>query len=819
MANTSRIDFVRSRLVAAGKEIAKDKGDRFTAQCPAHGDSNPSLDVFLDPYGHVGVKCWSGGCSTEAICEAIGIKPFELFREGTETDKFRGEERRVVAVHSWRDRDGAEQFQKVRYWPKTFMVRADVAEPKTGRRYSLKAGYYSYRNGNYKISKHTVKQGEPPEAGLIWLDAIHPDLYEAHRIHEAAESGAEIWLVEGEKDADYLNLNGMIATSTFDGGGAKKWKAKYSDTLKGAACVRMIPDRDKAGAKFAAQVVSALQKAGIPIHIHTPKQGKDPAEHFQAGYGANDFPETSLDEFLATYDVDAPEPPDSTPTFKLEAQEELPWLPSSDLDNTQLMVQLYGEEIRYCPPFKCWFQWDGSRWKEDQTEGAPILTRWSATAYRIRQQVADLPLLPDHAGKKTKAQRQAIESNAHKAQSHNGYAHMEKLLSRQRNLVIIPDDMDNHPELLPVANGVIDLRTGQMLEHDRERMFTRCLATAYNPAAKCPNWIQFLRQSTGDDEDYIRYLNMAIGYMLTGDTREQKFFFIHGPGGTGKTTFLDAIQHMLGEFASSLDVGHLMQKAYQGIPEHIARLRGARLVTAVEANRRDKFDEGLMKKLTGGEKIVARRLNENSFEFYASFKLVVTSNFRPGVSDDGTSFWRRMVALPFEHVVPPEEFDLDLPEKLKAEAAGILAWAVRGAKAWYKADRLDEPAALSDARRQYQEEADILHEFEAAHVRREKGEELLASDLYDAYVRWAERERERPIARSVFGRLVKARGILSERRTAGRRYYVGVRLVNTTDYNTEAEPRAAEPEEDPTAYLDEGGPDPFEQDQSPTNSA
>ena len=486
------------------------------------------------------------------------------------------------------------------------------------------------------------------------------------------------------------------------------------------------------------------------------------------------------------FDAKPPEDPPGPPLKLIEGGGKGEWeapLPTSDMDMAMLMADRYGDEVRYCPPFGSWFEWDGSRWKEDLTGGAPVLSRYERLARDVETAVrkVDKPK-PEHGDRPAIAYGRKVTSNY-------AYRQVEDLLKRRSGLVILPDDMDAYPDLIACANGVVDLQTGRLHEHDRSRLVTQGIDVPYDPAAKCETWWKFLRQATGEDKELAYYLWVSVGYWLTGHTREQKFWFLHGPGATGKTTFLETLQSIFGEQAESLDPAHLMVQRYQGVPEHFARLRGKRMVTAVEANKRDRFDEGLMKRLTGGETIVARRMRENSVAFRPLFKLVVTSNHRPGVSDDGTSFWRRMEAVPFLNAVDEASRDPELPEKLMAEKAGILAWAVKGAMKYYELGRLPTAAALERAKEDYRQDTDELADFLYTHVREcapevRENNTVAASVMYDEYKRWAENANQRPISEKHFKASMLAKQFEYRRVRQGRQW-VGVRLVNTCAENAE----------------------------------
>jgi putative DNA primase/helicase len=301
-------------------------------------------------------------------------------------------------------------------------------------------------------------------------------------------------------------------------------------------------------------------------------------------------------------------------------------------------------------------------------------------------------------------------------------------------------DFDARHELLSVANGTIDLRTGELHPHTPADMITKRLEVAYHPDAPAERWNQFLTEVFPDHPDLPGFMRRLVGYGITGSTSEHCFAFMHGQGSNGKSVFLDALIHVFkgvtqatqfSTFEKSVNVG-------QASPE-LASLRGARLVTASETEKYSRLAEALVKQLTGGDPITCRFLNQNPFTYVPSFLLLVAGNFKPAILSQDAGTWRRVKLIPFDATfsVALGNKDTTLPGKLRAEAEGILAWAVVGAVEWY-ANGLGEPTSVVTATQDYRESEDSLMEFLNACTVREEGVRVAPMAIRRAYAEWAE---------------------------------------------------------------------------------
>jgi putative DNA primase/helicase len=439
----------------------------------------------------------------------------------------------------------------------------------------------------------------------------------------------------------------------------------------------------------------------------------------------------------------------------------------TDLVNARRFCVVHGHEVRYNATEARWYRWDGQRWTADQRLDVQRLAS-EITALMIKAGKR----LPGDDGKAVVAAAAALQG-AGKQRA------MLELARVQRGMTILADELDADPWLLNVANGILDLRTGELGPHDPAKLCTKLAAVAYLPPEECeaPIWEAYLDSTFGGDQALIAYLQKAVGYSLTGITSEQCFHLLHGLGANGKSTFLEVLGLLLGSYAieSPFETFLSAQRAGNAPRNDLARLKGARLVRSAEAAEGARFDEAVIKSLTGGDTIVARYLFAEHFEFKPQFKLWLAANHRPVIRGTDYAIWRRVRLVPFEVTIAPEKRDGRLLQKLEQELPGILRWAVQGCLAW-QAERLQPPAVVQLASDQYRSESDVMGEFLADCCQIGLGE-VRAGKLYQAYRSWCQDSGHAPLNETNFGRRLTERGYVAEKR-GGAKYRRGLQLVD-----------------------------------------
>jgi putative DNA primase/helicase len=554
----------------------------------------------------------------------------------------------------------------------------------------------------------------------------------------ALSDGKPIVITEGEKKALACESAGV---SCLGLGGVSSWHRKGERTLHPELAYIENWERDC----FIIFDFDALYNAEVR------KQELELGRVLEAK-GARVFivrlPEDApkLDDYLATHEISefhqlldhAREhgalPPDTTAVTGAPADATA----LTDLGNAERMVKRYGADVRYCEAIGAWYLWTGKRWERDTTQ--QVVRRAMATARGIYAE-ADASSDADA--------RMVIRLHAKGSEAQARLSAMVKLTSVMKSISVKPEHFDADPWLVNCENGTVDLRTGQLRPHRRDDLITRVAPVAYDADAKHELWSRFLYEATGGDVDMIAYLQCAVGYSLTGSTREDKLFFIYGPGGRGKGTFVNAILAPLGEYARVADISSFLARRDPGGDKprpDLVRLMGSRIVLCDEVDRDARLDNGLVKNITGGSPLSVRTLNKEGFELVPSFKLWLVANDPPIIHAEDTGMWRRMVRIPF--VNAPETPDKELRERVKsnpAVRAAVFAWAVAGVQRWLE-DGLREPQAILDSNAAYHAEMDPIGEFLANNCVFGTGQGMHISRkaLRGAYDTWCKEEGHPP---------------------------------------------------------------------------
>ena len=341
------------------------------------------------------------------------------------------------------------------------------------------------------------------------------------------------------------------------------------------------------------------------------------------------------------------------------------------------------------------------------------------------------------------------------------------------------DDLDADPWLLNCSNGSLCLKTGTLRPHRERDLLTQLVPVAYKTDASAPRWERFLCEVFKKNSDLVDFVQRAVGLSLTGRVLEHVLLFLHGTGRNGKSVFLKTIQTALGpDYAQSLRPEVLVHAHGTGAhSSEIARLRGARFVATSEPDPGRRLAESTVKLLTGGDRLVARRLYQEPFEFSPSATFFMAANHKPSIRGTDEGIWRRIMMIPFHFRITEAQEDKQLDKRLADELPGILAWAVRGCLD-YQRFGLKPPSAVVEATTEYKDEMDILAPFLDDCCYRVPGERTSASELYREYQSWASKAGiQRPMRQRSFGMALTERDF-RRRKINGRVYYEGLTLTN-----------------------------------------
>ena len=434
----------------------------------------------------------------------------------------------------------------------------------------------------------------------------------------------------------------------------------------------------------------------------------------------------------------------------------------TDLANGERFARMHGEHVFYTPE-RGWLIWDGKRWRVDEHNTAMALAK--KTAQRIFAEI-------EHAEEK---HQKALFKWARQSQSKERLTAMLDLAKSEPGVPESLTTFDADQYVLNCWNGVLDLRTGQLSAHDPSRMLSKITRVEYRAGAFCPLWLKFLDRIMRGDMAMIDFLQRAAGYTLTGDTSSQCLFFAYGTGANGKSVFLETLMTLLGEYATNTRAETIMLKQYgSGIPNDVARLVGMRFVAISETEQGQRMAESQIKDMTGGDRVTARFLRKEFFDFKPEFKLWIRGNHKPRITGTDDGIWRRIHLVPFEVQIPEAERDGALVDKLRAELPGILAWAVEGARKWAQTG-LQVPDKVKAATAEYREDMDRLADFIAEACVTGAGFSAYSGQLYSAYKAWCDTSGDSPMSQTAFGLALAERGYAKKIYT-GRKRYIGIGL-------------------------------------------
>lgn len=459
-----------------------------------------------------------------------------------------------------------------------------------------------------------------------------------------------------------------------------------------------------------------------------------------------------LDDFLARHSVEAllaladgqeqaEEPKPARRRFRL-----------TDYGNAERLVHFHGDDLRYCHAWGAWLVWDGKVWRKDASD--EVMRRAKKTVLAMYAEAPDI---------EDKDTRDKFLSWVKQSESAARLKAMIGLAESESGMPIAPDQLDADHERLNCLNGIVNLRTGRLEPHDRDRLCTKLAPVDFSPDAKAPKWEKFLRRVL-PDEDLREFVQRAVGYSLTASTAEQVLFLLHGNGANGKSTFLEVVRAVLGDYAQNAGPETFLNRKPGGVPNDVARMQGARFVTTIETGDGRRLDEVFVKQVTGGDKISARYMRAEWFEFYPVCKVWLATNHKPQVQGTDDGIWRRLRLVPFDQTIPPAERDSKFPEKLRAELPGVFAWAVAGCHAWQR-DGLGEASRVAEATAEYREEMDIVGDFLDACLVDAADGWVDSATLYSTYQDWARDSGYRHVLTSkALGAQLKQRGYERDKR-------------------------------------------------------
>jgi putative DNA primase/helicase len=587
---------------------------------------------------------------------------------------------------------------------------------------------------------------------------------EVNRRSSATADGTRstVVVVEGEKARDALDSIGVLAVGTVTGATVTPAVPVLEALADCNVC--LWPDNDDVGRAHMREIGRRLVALGVPTRVLTwldaPPKG-DAVEFVAAGLGRDVLNGMYAEaEILEVGDV---------PEEVLRADGEQ--LHLTDMGNAERLVARHGADLRYCGLWRRWIVWGGETWNDNGDDGVQERAKETVLAIYEEGIAASNP-----------ERAQVLWKHAQRSESAGRVHAMIDLARSTARLAVAPDDLDRDPWLLNCANGTIDLRRGVLLPFTREDLMTKRSPAIFDGAARCPTWLAFLDQIFAGDAEMIGFMRRSAGYCLSGSTVERVLFILFGAGRNGKSTFLEVIRHVLGDYASGTPASTILSQRNKGIPNDIARLKGARFVSASETSDGAEIDEAFIKIATGGDTITARFLNAEFFDFRPQFKIWLATNHKPLIKGTDPAVWDRIRLVPFMVRIPEEQLDKALRDKLILEADGILGWMIGGCLEWQRLGGLGEPEKVRAATEEYRLNENMFGAFLAArcHVPTEPSvirPSALAGALYATYKEWAKQTGEEAMSQRRFGDRLREQGFQAGKNNQDQRVWRGLELL------------------------------------------
>ena len=474
----------------------------------------------------------------------------------------------------------------------------------------------------------------------------------------------------------------------------------------------------------------------------------------------------------------------------------------TDDANADLLLGLHGDDILYCTDWEKWLIWDGTHWAIDTrlyierlAADVPKYLRGKASENTDKRAklLAKMAILqnefplPDEYGK-LQIRQKSLQDKAEWLLKLSAKLELTgkrgcMLTATRHKVVTVTTELNKWEFLLNASNGTVNLSTGELQEHNREDRLTHQVGIAFDASATCPTWLAFLDSIFNSDAELIQFVQRAIGYSLTGDVREQIMMICHGCGSNGKSVFLNILKKLLGCLSLQAAPDLLMADNQRRHPTEQADLYGKRLVVCQETGEGRRFNETLVKQLTGGDAITARRMYEDNWTFNPTWKIWLSTNHKPEIRGTDHAIWRRVRLIPFNVTFhdpgkgDPVK-DPRMEEKLTDELPGILAWAVRGALSW-QAEGIPAPQAVLAATDAYRAAQDTLAAWIGECCLVNRIADSKASLLYASYKEWCDQAGERPITQKKLGMRLVEQGFVSERRKTGY-HWLGIGVLDST---------------------------------------
>lgn len=617
---------------------------------------------------------------------------------------------------------------------------------------------WSYHDAEGHVTAHVCRFEDPERPGkkdiiplrLVdgkwcwkgWSGEEPRPLYNLHLLFQRPD--APVLVVEGEKTAEAAALlfPAMVVVTWVGGCGQKNY-ADLTPLEHRQTPIIFWPDADDEGFQAAHFLNSKIHRIGRVVQLPAGlPDGWDLADPVPDGVSIHQLIESAQ----RVADPADPEETSSPIVGSISVK--------SDAYRAELFINRFGGELRYVLDRDRWIAFDGPSNGWNAMDGAGALRRFAIQFSRENEG----EIFADSF------------VNTRKFNAILPYAQADL------RIIINGNDLDSNPFVIGAPNGIIDLNSGELHPHSNTEIVTKFIGTPVNPTARCPLWLAFLEEVIPDPE-VRHYIHKAAGYSLTGLTREHHFMFLHGPGSNGKSTFMEVLRAVFGDYAERAGAELLYEGKFDETPPHvIARIAGVRFLWANETRESAKLNEAAVKDITGGDTLHGAHKYENAFDFQPVAKLWFAGNHRPGIGGTDEGIWRRVRLIDFK--VKIARVDKDKKQSLLTELPGILNWLIEGCLLW-REEGLDAPRAVFDSTAEYRADQDVLGDFISQRVEEFAPVSITYEALFCAYQKWCDSSgvnRKKRLESRRFARQLHDRGWEDGKGTHGARVWKGRRL-------------------------------------------
>lgn len=777
------------------------KNDYHIAKCPAHNDNKQSLQVWEDDKGYIQVKCYAN-CHRNSIIQKLKLNKGDLVSEKAK--------RRFLELNGSKTNNNYSVPKNNKPVSQNINTKTEKANITSSTRinrtidkiydYKDEAGNIVFQYLRYSPKDFMGRQPDPENKGK-WINNIKGCkryLYKLPELISAVREGKPVYIVEGEKDVDNLINIGLTATTNFGGASSSnssKWESDYNQFFNGAKKVVIIPDADISGYNHAINIFSKILPFvnnicyGVFEDISKDKfDSSDIIEHYNIKDSTNfiskikELTHSEFLNYLTNKGIDVNIHKDVTPSEDnndyifhkkmgyakhKETSEKIYF--ASDLGNAYRIYDKYKEFLLYNTTNDKWYIWNGKLWvKDERNVLTDFVTDILSDIGNSKAIIFDGKITTDY---------KKIMKYFDKCCSNSAYLNILNYLKRLPEIAVNINDFDKEKYLINLDNGIYNIRTQVLIPHNPDFMMSKIININYNPKATSPKFWSFLYTIFNGNDELVLFIRRALAITFSGESLEEVLFFCYGSGANGKSVFFKILEVVYGDYFQKAPNSMIMQQERNNIPNDIAQLPNRRMVVCAELPDNQRFNESIIKDLTGNDSIQARFLRQEYFTFTPTHTMWLYGNHKPKIHGSDYGIWRRICLIPFEVTIKVEDRipQHELLAGFEEEREGILFWILEGYKDYQK-NGLNMPEIVKMATNDYKEDNDVILDFVTECCSFDGNYSIYAKDLYSAYTIYTKENKSYTLSNRNFFKKVEEKGY--PKKEAERKYkkFIGIKL-------------------------------------------